>query len=272
MTTVGDEADPSRMYALQAELEGSGVFTHEEVDEFCKVFFTNRAKQSPSDHARMNAVLDGAVTRFKALRDELQGTVPEDEWQDAKEEAQEGFRATLQAFRNLYSFLSQVIPYEDSDLEKLYTFGRFLLTKLPRPDSGPAYQFDEDVALKYYRLQKISEGAIELQSGVGGELKGPADVGTGRPGDEEVELSALIELLNDRFGTEFKPADQLFLDSVREDALADEDLREAAAANTLDNFKYVFSKALEGTVHRPDGAERGHLQPIHERSAVPGIG
>ncbi len=246
VTTVGDEADPSRMYALQAELEASGVFTTDEVEEFCRVFFVRKAKQSTSDHAKMNAILDVAVGRFRSLRDEVKGTMPEDEWQDAKAEAQEKFRAILTAFRGLYSFLSQVIPYEDSDLEKLYAYGRFLLKKLPRPDSGPVYQFDDEVALKFYRLQRIADSDIALQSGVGGELKGPADVGTGRPGGVEVELSTLIELLNERFGTEFKPADQLFLDSVREDALASEELQEAAAANTIDNFKYVFSKALEG--------------------------
>ncbi len=247
-TTVGDEADPARMYALQSELNASGIYTREEMEEFCRVFFAKRARQSPSDHARMNAVLDAAVERFKALKDELRPTLTEKEWQEEKEKAQEAFRRTLQAFRGLYSFLSQVIPYQDSDLEKLYTFGRFLLTKLPRPDSGPAYQFDEEVALKYYRLQKISEGSIDLQSGVGGELKGPADVGTGRPGDEEVELSTIIEMLNERFGTDFKPADQLFLDAVREDAIASEELRDAAAANSMDNFLYVFRKALEGLV------------------------
>ncbi len=102
------------------------------------------------------------------------------------------------------------------------------------------------MALKYYRLQKISEGAIVLEPGAGGELKGPTAVGTGAVGDEEVELSALIEILNERFGTDFKPADQLFLDSVREDAVANESLRQAAAANSIENFKYIFGKALEG--------------------------
>jgi type I restriction enzyme R subunit len=48
-----------------------------------------------------------------------------------------------------------------------------------------------------------------------------------------------------RIGTDFKPADQLFLDSIREHAVADEDLQDAAA-NTIDNFKYVFDKALDG--------------------------
>jgi type I restriction enzyme R subunit len=71
-------------------------------------------------------------------------------------------------------------------------------------------------------------------------------VGTGAGHDEQIELSKLIDILNQRFGTEFKPADQLFLDSIREDAVADSTLRQAALANTMENFGYVFLKALEG--------------------------
>ncbi|MCC6906622.1 MAG: type I restriction endonuclease subunit R [Phycisphaerales bacterium] len=245
-TSVGEQADPQQLYALQAELAAFGVFTADEVEAFCRVFFKPKANQSASDHAQMNAILDPAVSRFKGLRDELRPALPEAEWKQAKEEAQETFRAKLYAFRSLYAFLSQVIPYQDSDLEKLYAYARFLIAKLPRRGTGPRYHFEDEVALKFYRLQKISEGAIPLQPGAGGEIKGPTALGTGLPRDEEIELSSLIELLNERFGTDFKPADQLFLDSVREDALADETLRQAARANTLDNFKYVFSKALEG--------------------------
>jgi type I restriction enzyme R subunit len=246
VTAVGDQADPQQLYSLQSQLNGSGVYHTQEVEEFCKVFFKPRARNSPADHGAMNAILDTAVERFAELRDDLKGRVSEKEWKQSKEEAQELFRSRLQAFRSLYSFLSQIIPYQDSDLEKLYSYGRFLLMKLPRPDLGPQYRFDDEVALKFYRLQKISEGSIDLQTGVGGELKGPTAVGTGRGKDEEVELSTLIEILNERFGTDFKPADQLFLDSVREDALADGDLQQAAMANTIDNFGYVFRRALEG--------------------------
>jgi superfamily II DNA or RNA helicase len=63
---------------------------------------------------------------------------------------------------------------------------------------------------------------------------------------DEIELSKLIDLLNERFGTEFKPGDQLFFESIREDAVADSSLRQAALANTMENFGYVFRKALEG--------------------------
>ena len=71
-------------------------------------------------------------------------------------------------------------------------------------------------------------------------------VGTGAARDDEIELSKLIEILNERFGTEFKPGDQLFFESIREDAVADGNLRQAALANTMENFGYVFHKALEG--------------------------
>ena len=103
--------------------------------------------------------------------------------------------------------------------------------------SGPTYSFDDDVTLKYYRLQKISEGSIVLEPGEGGELKGPTAVGTGRFHDEQIELSRLIDILNDRFGTDFAPADQLFFDQIREEAVADDTLRQAANANTIENPK-----------------------------------
>ena len=86
---------------------------------------------------------------------------------EADEDVREDFRKTLVSFRNLYAFMAQVIPFQDTDLERLYSYIRFLLTKVPRDDRGPIYDFNEDVALKYYRLQKISEGSIQLGATVG---------------------------------------------------------------------------------------------------------
>lgn len=102
------------------------------------------------------------------------------------------------------------------------------------------------MALKFYRLQKIREGAIEYRVGEGGEVRGPVAVGTGKVEDERVELSRLIELINERFGTDFTAADELFFEQIREEAVADESLRQAAHANTIENFRYVFDQALTG--------------------------
>jgi type I restriction enzyme R subunit len=229
-TLIGERAEARQLYELQAKLGAQQVYHTAEVEEFCRVFYKPTTNQTPADHARMNACIDPAVTRYHQL----------------DEETRETFRKDLVAYRNLYAFMSQVIPFQDSDLEKLYSYIRFLLTKLPRGDQGPAYRFDDEVALKYYRLQKISDGSIQLEAGKGGEVAGPTAVGTGIARGERIELSKLIDILNERFGTDFKPADQLFLDSIREDAVADEGIRQAAMANTMENFGYVFLKALEG--------------------------
>jgi type I restriction enzyme R subunit len=229
-TLIGERADPKQLYELQAKLEAQQVYYKAEVAEFCKVFYKPKPHQTNADHARMNACIDPAVSRYREL----------------EEEVREEFRKTMVAYRNLYAFLSQIIPFQDSDLEKLYSYIRFLLTKLPRGDRGPVYNFDDEVALKFYRLQKISEGSIDLEPGKQEPVSGPIAVGTGIARGVEIELSKLIDILNERFGTEFKPGDQLFFDSIREDAVADTNLRQAAIANTMENFGYVFRKALEG--------------------------
>ena len=255
-TLIGERAEPQQLYELQAKLDGHQVYYKAEVEEFCKVFYKPKPNQTTADHARMNACIDPAVGRYN----------------DLDEDVREEFRKTLVAYRNLYSFMSQVIPFQDTDLEKLYSYIRFLLTKLPRGDRGPVYNFNDDVALKYYRLQKIGEGSIVMEPGARYEVSGPTSVGTGVARGDEIELSKLIDILNERFGTDFRPGDQLFFESIREDAVSDSNLRQAALANTMENFGYVFRKALEGLfIDRMDQNEEitaKFMNEDHFREAV----
>ncbi|MDG4601474.1 MAG: type I restriction endonuclease [Defluviicoccus sp.] len=229
---MGEEVDPARLYEIKAELDRSGIYLPEEVERFCEVFFQAKARQSFGDHKAMNAALDPAVDRFRGL-------------QESNEDEAELWRGRLWAFRNLYAFLSQIIPYQDSDLERLYTFLRHLAPKLPRRGSGPAYQFDDEIRLEYYRLQKISEGSISLKEGTAKPLDGPREVGSGLVREEPVPLSRLIDVINERFGTEFNEADQLFFDQIVEAALRDGALQQAAQANPVDKFQLVFRQVLE---------------------------
>jgi len=229
---IGDAVEPARLYAIKGELDVAGIYLAEEVARFSEVYFKPRQKQSPLDHQTMNAALDPALSRFKARMD------------DDADEA-ELWRGKLQAFLNLYGFLSQVIPYQDSDLERLYVFLRHLSTKLPRRSSGEGYQFDDEVKLEYYRLQKISEGSIALKDGEARKLDGPTEVGSGALREQPVPLSQLIDVVNDRFGTDFNQADQLFFDQIVEAAMADDGLRRAAAVNPGDKFELLFRNVLE---------------------------
>ena len=229
---IGDEVDPARLYAIKGELDAAGIYLDEEIARFCDVYFKPKQKQSALDHQAMNAALDPAVSRFKARSEE------------SPDEA-ELWRGKLQAFQNLYGFLSQVIPYQDSDLERLYVFVRHLVTKLPRRASGAAYQFDDEVKLEYYRLQKISEGSIQLGGTDSYPLDGPREVGSGQIHDDPVALSQLINIVNDRFGTDFNQADQLFFDQIVEAAMLDEEVQRAATVNSSDKFELMFRNVLE---------------------------
>ena len=229
---LGEEVDPARMYAVKGELDASGIYIEAEVECFSAVYFTPKPKQSLSDHQAMNAALDPAAARFATYRDE-------------DEDEAENWRGKMRAFLNLYGFLSQIIPYQDSDLERLYVFLRHLAAKLPRRHGGPAYRFDEQVQLEYYRLQKISEGSISLQEGEAQPLDGPTEVGSGMVRSDPVSLSQLIDALNERFGTNFNQADQLFFDQIVVAAMADEGVRQAAVVNPGDKFDLVFKGLLE---------------------------
>jgi type I restriction enzyme R subunit len=180
----------------------------------------------------MNAALDPVVSRFSNLLKE-------------KEDEAEVWRRKVNAFKNLYGFLSQIIPYQDSDLEKLFVFFRYLTPKLPRKNAGPEYHFDDNVRLEYYRLQKISEGSISLREGTAYKLDGPEDVGTLMVREDPVTFSRLIDIINDRFGTEFNQADQYFFDQVVETAILDESLIKAASVNPEDKFELVFKSLLQ---------------------------
>ena len=228
-TPVGENADPHRLSELQHRLLEWTIFTPADVTGFAEVWYRGKRDHSATDHRAMNAVLDAVVQRF----------------QDRGEEEREEFRGQLTAYRNLYAFLSQIIPYQDTDLERLYAFVRNLLAKLPPPRDGQAFVLDDEVALRFYRLQQISERSIGLREGEPEPLKGPTDVGTARAKDEEVTLSSLIDRLNVRFGTDFNEADQLFFDQIRASAEKDENIAEAARANSFVDFAAYLDGILD---------------------------
>ncbi|NWL79559.1 restriction endonuclease subunit R [Pseudomonas taiwanensis] len=249
-TDKGDDTDPQQLNTLAHTLASWKIYTGAEVSAWCEIWFRNRLNPTGGEHKKLNGLLDLAIERFKKLGEEDQNL----------------FKGQLVSFRNLYSFVSQIVPYQDSDHEKLYTYARFLLTKLPRTTDNRTVQVDDEVELKYYRLQKISEGAIDLKAGEADALEGPSDVGTGQA-DEDVQLSTLVGKLNERFGTEFTPADQLFFDQVRETAVANEQLRQAVMANSIENFEPVFNKQLENLfIERMDGNEEIFVRLMNDEA------
>lgn len=165
------------------------------------------------------------------------------------DEAQDDFKHALTSFTRLYSFLTQIMPFHDSDLEKLYTYGRFLLKKLPRKNTGGAIDLQDDLALEYYRLQRVGENAnLVLEDQPEYELKGITSAGMRTTVEETVPLSEIIRTLNDRFGSELTEADRLFFEQWKEEMMSNKSLAEQAANNTMENFAYGFTDVWISTL------------------------
>jgi len=229
-TDLEAPADPDRLEALKHELDQAQVYHWQDVEAFALVFYRPPAQQKAADHQAMEALLQPAVARYAALPDE-----------DARRE----FRSRLGAYVRLYAFLSQVLPYNDLELEKLYTYARFLLPKLPAGADLNHLALANQVELEYYRLRRTSGGAIDLTEGDPLAVKSPTEVGTGAVEDEPAPLSEVIKVLNDRFGTEFTEEDRLFFEQIAAKAAANEQVVMTAHANPLDKFQLGVGKLLQ---------------------------
>jgi type I restriction enzyme, R subunit len=235
-TSLQECSDPSQLEQLKHELDVRQVYHWNEVEAFAGVFYRSPGRQKPADHARLERCLQPAVDRFKAILDE----------EDRSE-----FRDKLSGYVKVYSFLSQVIPYTDPDLEKLYSFGRFLLPHLPLDRETGTVRIAGEVDLQYYRLQRVFSGAITLNEGTDPYgVKSPTDVGSGKAKEENVPLSEIIEILNERFGTNFTEEDRLFFEQITEKAVNTPEVIKLRQANTFDNFQLGLRQLLEDLMIR----------------------
>lgn len=238
ITSVTEDPDINHLFDLKQRLDQFQVYWESEINAFAQVYFNPATKMnSAKDQKYLYAFTDNAVDRFKGL----------------DEEYQDEFKKGLRTWTNLYAFLSQIMPFTDVDSEKFYAYAKLLQTRLPKRDLSEVIQLDDEIALEYYRLQKIKEGAIELTKNEDGGLSGITEAGLKRQKEEEALLSEIIGLLNDRFGTEFEEADKLFFDQIEAELLEDETLKLQAKANKLDTFKYAFDdKFIEKLIARMD--------------------
>lgn len=228
-TSLQEASDPQDLERLKHELDEKQIYHRSEVEAFARVFYKKAEQQNAADHAHMQRHLQPAVDRFKAINEE---------------EMKLEFRDKLSAYVRLYSFLSQIVPYADADLEMLYSYGRFLLPHLLIGRSDAVKLVDE-VGLQYYRLERVFSGAINLRDGDIDGVKSPTDIGTKKSKDEKASLSEIIQVLNVRFGTEFTEEDQLFFEQIKEKAAKNPKIISTALANPLDKFELGIRKLIE---------------------------
>ena len=209
--------DPNIIHDLMAKLGKTNVYFWSDVEAFAKDFFDPKRGQGA-----LHGHLKPAFDRYTDLEDD----------------EQELFRKDLGSFLRLYEFLSQIVSYNDRELEMLFAFGKNLMPRLIAHGSAAALMLDDDVQLTHYRLQKLGERKLDLESGEVVPLKGVSEAGTGvAVDDEKKKLSEIVAKMNDLFSGEISEVDFLgVVTTWKGHLLADETLAEQAKANTEEQF------------------------------------
>src|SRR5699024_10201204 len=122
------------------------VYTSTEVNQVSELECTGKLIDKRAQQ-RLNSLIDPAIGRFD---------------NDLTEEQQEAFKIATTKYIRTYQFVLQIGPFVDIDLHKLYVYLSYLLRKLPKQVSEQVYLAD-DVALEYYRNDKVFEGSIDLE-------------------------------------------------------------------------------------------------------------
>ena len=224
------ETDPNIVHELHTKLDQAGVYLWPEVESFAAAFFDPKAKQ-----AGLHAFLKPAFDRYK----------------DLDEEDAEQFRKDLGSFLRLYDFLSQIVPYDDSELEKLYVFGKSLMPRLGEHAAGGPLALDADVKLTHYRLQKLGEHQLDLAGGDVVPLTPVTGAGSGEARtEEELRLAEIVGKMNDLFAGNLTEADFVgYATTMQSKLMAHPTLQEQAASNSeqqfaMGDFKDIFTDVI----------------------------
>ena len=242
---LADVSNPDQIFDLNEKLRGSGIFLWHEVEQFCDAFL-----QKSKSNAAIANICKPAVERWKnryetALReykkykeifertkktkDSVLIANAENELKVAKEEkdALEIFKKDLGTFVRFYEFMSQIVDYDDRELEKLSLYARNLRPML-RESLVDEEKIDlDDVVLSHYRLSEIRRQDLILQENSDEYKLDPGEgLGSASARDRKEEyLSQIIIKLNELFITDELSEDDMVnyaytvRDKVRENAI-----------------------------------------------------
>ena len=187
-TILGEATDPNKLFDLQDALDNYQVYTKEQVIEFSEKILAN----VPVD--QLHAMLDSSSAIFR---------------NDLAEEQQADFRAKVKTYVRLYIFLSQIVPFENPYLERLYIFLNHLQNKLGgETPIDLAQGILDNIDMDSYRLQLEATTNIAMEQGE--DLKPiPTDMRGGINQPEIDRLSNILQTFNDRYGTQFEDADKV---------------------------------------------------------------
>lgn len=176
--------DRNLPHQLREKLDCAHVYHWEEVDAFSKLYFSQRNDQAFQAHLKQ------ALERFKEL----------------EEKERDLFRRDAQTYVGAYDFLSQIVDYDDPELEKLHAFLKMLLPRLRGEDPDPTL-IDGAVRLARYKLVNKTVHSLDLEKGEARPLD-PLGAGGGEAQDDPwAKLSDIIKKIHTLFAGKHSDAE-----------------------------------------------------------------
>jgi type I restriction enzyme R subunit len=237
--------DRNLVHTLKNKLDAACIYLWAEVEVFAKAYFDPKGKQ-----ASIQSPLKQAHDRFKVQTKEVQ----------------DQFRGDLGSYVTAYDFLSQMVAYDNLDLERLHAFAKCLLPRL-RGQSDGGDTLDGSVRLAAYRVTNETIHKLCLEGGKAEPLK-PMGPGGGKPWDDpDDRLSVIIKKMNEVFSGNLAESDfRGYASTLLGKMVVDPTLKEQADANdTVEAFgngayitklNHAVVEALEGHSAMADQALR----------------
>ncbi|WBA79924.1 hypothetical protein [Endozoicomonas sp. GU-1] len=268
---LADVSDPDKIFELHEKLRASGIFTWNEVERFCEAFLTRKKSNAAVSNICKPAVerwqqrYSSAVAAYEQARDMLDRMKKsgdavliangENSLKECKQEKDrlEIFKKDLGSYTRYYEFMSQIVDYDDIELEQLSLFARYLRPLLREQVLAEDDIDLDNVVMSHYRLSKIRQQDIQLkEDSPEYKLEPGSDMGTAKPKDKKEEfLSQILARLNELFITDnLSDADLINYAYTVRDKLAENDtVMKQIANNTAEQALLGdFPKAIDDAV------------------------
>ncbi|EKP4839424.1 type I restriction endonuclease subunit R [Campylobacter upsaliensis] len=180
-TYLKEPTNIDNIYTLKSELFDYGIYTQDELDDFAKAILDEQSED------KIHSKLDNMIKEYNAKSD------------DEKTK----FYTKAKVYLREYSFLAQILPFNDIELEKLSILLKMLIAKIVPPRTEDlAKGILNNVDLNSIRIILESKKDIELEEDKGGVKPSSAD-GSSK---KEVELERLLNIVRE-FNTKFGSVD-----------------------------------------------------------------
>jgi len=238
---LANVTDPYLILNLREKLDSAGHYDDFEVNRVADAELNPKSKQSDL-FAAVAPIANRLMTRYKAAQEALKSAVARnvaDEIKKAKEamEMLLLFRSDMATYVRLYTFLSQIFDYQNTDLEKRSIFFKRLVSLLDFGRERDGLDLSK-VKLTHHILRNTGNQSMVLRGEIP-KLKPITDAGGGSVQEKEKAfLSEIIEKVNDLFVGDVTDQDKLVYvnNVIKGKLLESETLKQQAANNTKEQF------------------------------------